>query len=107
MKMNRQCNLEKPLCWLSSFGSKRVLQGNFPKILRLLLILLVASITLAPLSASATTCEQWVAKAVSVEGKVEAKRAGETVWQQVQPDDTFCAGDMVRVLEESRADLAF
>ncbi len=107
MKMNRQCNLEKPLCRLSSFGSKRVLQGNSPKILRLLLILLVASITLAPLSASATTCEQWVAKAVSVEGTVEAKRADETGWKQVQPDETFCARDMIRVLEESRADLAF
>ncbi|PLX52544.1 MAG: TonB-dependent receptor, partial [Desulfobulbaceae bacterium] len=62
---------------------------------------------IAPLSVSAKTCEQWVAKAVSVEGKVEAKRDGETQWQQVQPDETFCAGDQIRVLDESRADLSF
>ncbi|MGB6972489.1 MAG: tetratricopeptide repeat protein, partial [Desulfobulbales bacterium] len=59
------------------------------------------------MSVSAKTCEQWVAKAVSVEGKVEAKRDGETQWQQVQPDETFCAGDQIRVLDESRADLSF
>ena len=55
----------------------------------------------------AQTCEQWVAKAVSVEGRVEAKREGETQWQQVQLDETFCGGDQIRVLEESRADLSF
>ena len=30
----------------------------------------------APGNISASTCEQWVAKAVSVEGRVEVKRAG-------------------------------
>jgi tetratricopeptide (TPR) repeat protein len=107
MKINRQCNLEKSLYRLNSFGTERVLQGRLPKILLLLLILIVVSIILAPMSVTASTCEQWVARAVSVEGTVEVKRAGETGWQPVQPDDTFCAGDTVRVLEESRADLAF
>ncbi|MBW2505922.1 MAG: TonB-dependent receptor [Deltaproteobacteria bacterium] len=71
------------------------------------MFLTLVSITLTPLNAAAESCEQWVAKAVSVQGTVEVKRNGETQWQQVQFEDTFCAGDTIRVLEESRADLAF
>ena len=44
---------------------------------------------------------------VSAEGQVESRLVGETQWQQVGLGDTFCAGDMIRVLENSRADLAF
>ncbi len=51
-------------------------------------------------------CEQWVAKAVSVEGDVEAKRAGEPLWMPVALNSTFCAGDTIRVLENSRAELS-
>jgi tetratricopeptide (TPR) repeat protein/opacity protein-like surface antigen len=83
------------------------MKGSLSKFLYLWLLFIFLSITLAPLCVSAKTCEQWVAKAVSIEGRVEAKREGETQWQQVQPDETFCAGDQIRVLEESRADLSF
>ena len=107
MTSRRQCKEEKHSLLLSCCGSKRMLKGWLSKFLFLLSLIIFLSMMLAPLSASAKTCEQWVAKAVSIEGRVEAKRAGETGWQQVKPDDTFCAGDMVRVLEESRADLAF
>jgi len=48
-------------------------------------------------------CDEWVAKAVSVQGVVQAKRTGETQWTQVKLNDTFCAGDMLRVQEKSRA----
>ena len=48
-------------------------------------------------------CDQWVAKAVSVQGIVEARKAGQTLWVQVKLNDTFCAGDMIRVQEKSRA----
>jgi tetratricopeptide (TPR) repeat protein len=60
-----------------------------------------------PMVAAAQSCDEWVAKVVSLEGSVEVKRSGETKWLQVQRDETFCAGDMIRVLEKSRADLAF
>ena len=103
MLVNSRRNWGKSFIVQTSFGLKRCL----PKLSNLLLLFIFISVALAPLRALAEPCEQWVAKAVSVEGTVEAKSAGETGWQQVKPDDTFCAGDMVRVLEESRADLAF
>ncbi len=55
----------------------------------------------------AASCEQWVAKVVSVEGQVESRLVGETQWRQVSLDQTLCAGDMIRVLENSRAGLDF
>jgi len=42
----------------------------------------------------------------SVQGTVEARKAGEALWQAVRLDDTYCAGDSIRVGESSRADLA-
>jgi tetratricopeptide (TPR) repeat protein len=61
---------------------------------------------LLPAEAAAKTCDQWVAQAVSVRGIVEARKAGETHWVQVKLNDTFCAGDMIRVQENSRAAVA-
>jgi len=54
----------------------------------------------------AQTHAEWVAKAVSVQGAVEAQRVGETLWQPVKLNDTFRPGDKIRVLEKSRADVA-
>jgi tetratricopeptide (TPR) repeat protein len=61
---------------------------------------------LHPCPSPAQTPEQWVAKVVSVQGTVQAKRANETQWQPVKLNDTFGAGDTIRVLDRSRADLA-
>ena len=61
---------------------------------------------LYPDASWAATCEQWVAKAVSVEGSVEVQRAGETQWQTVKLDDTFCPGDTIRVDDRSRSALS-
>ncbi len=61
---------------------------------------------LYPRTSFAKTCEQWVAKIVSVQGTVESRRGGGTQWQPVTLYDTYCAGDMIRVLERSRADIA-
>ena len=47
-----------------------------------------------------------VAKAVSVQGTVEARRAGQPSWQPVRLNDTYAPGDVIRVGERSRADLA-
>lgn len=61
---------------------------------------------LYPGTSSAATCEKWVAKVVSVQGAVEARRVGETIWKQVSLNETFCSGDIIRVQEKSRADIA-
>ncbi|HSF01967.1 MAG TPA: FecR domain-containing protein, partial [Solirubrobacterales bacterium] len=45
-------------------------------------------------------------KAVSVQGSVEARRAGQPSWQPVRLNDTYAPGDVIRVGERSRADLA-
>jgi tetratricopeptide (TPR) repeat protein len=62
--------------------------------------------SLFPCAAFAATCEQPIAKAVSVEGIVEVQRAGETQWQPVNLDDTLCPGDTIRVDDNSRAALS-
>ena len=70
--------------------------------------LLFASILIAFLYPSivlAETCEQWVAKAVSVQGNVQTLRVGEKQWRPVKLSDTFCPGDRIRILKLSRADI--
>ncbi len=47
-----------------------------------------------------------IATVVSVQGTVEAQRAGGTEWQPVKLKDTLQAGDKIRVRDKSRADLA-
>jgi tetratricopeptide (TPR) repeat protein len=73
---------------------------------RFLVLIMFAVFVLSPLfcgNASAQTCNPWIAKAVSVEGSIQARRAGETQWRPVKMWDEFCPGDMVRLLDESRA----
>lgn len=64
------------------------------------------ALALCPSVSHADTCEKGVAKAVSVQGLVEVRRAGEAQWQQVKLNDTFCPGDVIRVQKRSRADIA-
>jgi tetratricopeptide (TPR) repeat protein len=52
---------------------------------------------------AAETCDEWVAKVVSVQGVVQARKAGEAEWVPVNFNDTYCPGDIIRVLELSRA----
>ena len=61
---------------------------------------------LPSVEAAEKTCDQWVARVVSVQGAVEARTAGGTHWVPVKLNDTFCPGDMMRVLENSRAAVA-
>lgn len=67
---------------------------------------LLPAIVRPPPARAAATCDPWTARVVSVQGTVEARRAGETLWQPVRFDETYCAGDSIRVGESSRADLA-
>jgi tetratricopeptide (TPR) repeat protein len=78
----------------------------FPYQLSLIVCLSFVTAWLYPGAVFADTCEQWVAKAASVEGNVEVQRAGETQWQTVKLDDTFCPGDTIRVDDKSRAALS-
>jgi len=58
-----------------------------------------------PCPGAANTCEEWVARVVSVQGNVHILRVGESEWIPVTLNDTICLGDMIRVLEKSRADV--
>jgi len=82
---------------MTRFPSHRV-------ILFFLVILLVVS--LQPFFAVAQTCEEPIGKMVSVQGTVESQKAGGTQWQPVKLNDTLCIGDTIRVLNNSRAELA-
>ena len=72
-------------------------------VLSLVLWLILGAGSSTSVAAAAETCEEWVAKVVSVQGSVEAQRAGETQWQPVRLHDTYCSGDTIRVQERSRA----
>src|SRR5512139_4034318 len=65
---------------------------------------LLGSLLLAT-GCSAAECGQWVAKAVSVQGPVEARRPGQVQWFPARLNETYCPGDMVRVRESGRAEL--
>jgi tetratricopeptide (TPR) repeat protein len=56
-----------------------------------------------PVEAAEERCDPWVARAESVQGTVEVRKAGQTMWELVKLYDTFCTGDMIRVQENSRA----
>jgi hypothetical protein len=56
--------------------------------------------------ADGPTCDPIAATAVSVQGAVEYRPYGSNGWKGVRLHDTFCPGDEIRVLNESRASLA-
>jgi tetratricopeptide (TPR) repeat protein len=66
----------------------------------LLALLAVASV---PAVAVAAECVDGIARAVSVQGSVQVRRAGETRWVDVRLDDPFCPGDLLRLRARSRA----
>ena len=57
-------------------------------------------------AADAQTPAPSIARAVSVQGAVEARRVGQSAWQAVKLNDAFAAGDTLRLGDRSRADLA-
>ncbi|MDP2157834.1 MAG: FecR domain-containing protein, partial [Nitrospirota bacterium] len=60
-------------------------------------------LSILPGMAYADSCTDWVAKLDSFQGKVQAKLTSSVEWKQVSQKDAFCAGDMLRVMEKSRA----
>ncbi len=73
---------------------------------RVLIVSLGLSICSAFLFAGAAlgqSCEQWGGKIVSVQGVVQVQKASESKWMPVGLNATYCPGDMIRVLKNSRA----
>jgi tetratricopeptide (TPR) repeat protein len=80
---------------------KRILQTA-------LFVALGAGITVnfvLPSVSVAATCEEAVARVVSVQGAVLSQGVGETQWRQVSLNDTFCPGDKLAAQARSRADV--
>ena len=55
--------------------------------------------------ADSGACSEWVARVVSIEGRVEVLPAGETQWRAVALNETYCPEDQIRTLEKSRTAL--
>ncbi|MCF6323597.1 MAG: FecR domain-containing protein [Gammaproteobacteria bacterium] len=68
-------------------------------------LLLWLLLTLFAPTVIATTCENWVARVVSVQGIVEARPSDGKRWQTVKQGQTYCANEMIHVRENSRAAL--
>ena len=58
-----------------------------------------------PLPGWAAPCDAPVARAVSVQGRVESQSTGETSWRPVAREDAFCPGDRIRVLGNGRSEI--
>jgi tetratricopeptide (TPR) repeat protein len=62
---------------------------------------------LSPASSfAAALCDPSIAKIVSVQGRVEVYRSGQTQPQPARLYDSYCPGDQISVAERSRADVA-
>lgn len=53
----------------------------------------------------AAETDDWLCRVVSVQGTVQARKAGEAEWTPVHMDDVFREGDTLRTLDRSRAAL--
>ncbi len=70
-----------------------------------ILFAMVLTTSMYSSAAFAQPCGQWVAKVVSAQGVVQTLKTGEKQWRPVKLNDTFCPGDMIRILKLSRADI--
>ena len=68
-----------------------------------LLLIISALVAIIPDTYAADTCT--AAVAVSIQGTVEVRRHGETMWQPVLMNARLCYGDMIRTRLYSRASL--
>ena len=70
------------------------------------LFLGIGSLLMSADPAAAQPCEQGSATIVSVQGAVQARSAVDKRWVPVRLNQTFCPGDIIRVLQNSRAAIA-
>lgn len=81
-------------------------EHRLPPLLRLALYALGAFLLFGATTVQAVEqCDDWLARIVSAQGSVQARRAGETRWVNINLNDLLCPGDMIRVQENSRAAL--
>ncbi|OGP91170.1 MAG: hypothetical protein A2157_02010 [Deltaproteobacteria bacterium RBG_16_47_11] len=71
-----------------------------------LLTFIIIIVLLSPCAYPEERCKQWAGKVVSIQGTVQVRMSGETQWQTVKLNNTYCPGDTIRVLDRSRADIA-
>lgn len=60
-------------------------------------IILLCLQVLISTAVAADNCKETAGKLVSMQGEAQVLRNGQTVWDSVRMDDTFCPGDMLRV----------
>ena len=82
------------------------MKGIYPSLAVILCTSLSTVLLYRDVSSAATACDPWVAKMVSVQGNVQARRTGQTQWQPALLNNTYCTGDRIQVGESSRADVA-
>ncbi|MET0066126.1 MAG: FecR domain-containing protein [Candidatus Thiodiazotropha sp.] len=75
---------------------------RFPRMLAKCSLLCV--IGLLGIQVQAAECPP-IARLIALEGQVEAKKADQDNWEAARLDQAYCAGDVVRTREESRAAL--
>jgi tetratricopeptide (TPR) repeat protein len=68
-----------------------------------IIFLSIPAAFLFPGVSAAELCAEWIGKAVSVQGDVQALREGEKQWKPARLNDTYCPGDTIRLQERSRA----
>jgi len=78
--------------------------------IRAIVLRRVLLIFLVPISniVYAADCKPWVAKAISIQGDVERRATDAQLtsqWLPIKRDDTLCAGEIIRVKQNSRAAL--
>jgi tetratricopeptide (TPR) repeat protein len=91
---------------MKKMAKRRVIMGLSFRFLSLLVSISSVLVLIRPGDSLAGTCEKAVAQMVSAQGTVQVKRVGETQWQQVKLNETYCPGDVIQVGERSRADVA-
>lgn len=77
---------------------------SFIPIYRIVLYcLLLAFFSGAGIALAGKHADHWLARIVSIQGKVEVKKHGKQIWEPVKINDVFWPGDRLRVGEKSRA----
>ena len=77
-------------------------QSHKHYLIRLIIIVIFAGLFLSS-TTDAETTDGWIAKVVSVQGSVQAKRKNESLWKPADLNGTYQLGDQIRVQEKSRA----
>jgi len=76
-----------------------------PVILSARAFIILFALMFLSFSASAECTNDWIARVVSLQGSVDVRKQGSRSWEPVSLQQTYCTGDTLRVLGNSRAAL--